>query len=347
MNVDACKALFARWFYPRKLLIVSDHKVKQVSIGVKFQVCMVTMLASGALWAMIATGMFITASTTIEEQNSALESITSAKTNAMMSALLPTSSFAKDPLEGTTVKFSSLKDPTLARIAVLQQQVSDLKNTNEMIVERVREKTGDDMAHIKSVIAETGLDPEDLRKQAKKTQPWTKAEGGPLIPAHLTNLPNGTEAMFSGLDELAMMRKIMGNLPLASPIQNADEQSGFGNRIDPFSRHLAFHAGLDLAAPVGAPVFSTADGVVSSAGRDGAYGNKIDIEHGFGVSTRYGHLSRIFVSEGQHIKKGDKIGIQGETGRATGPHLHYEVRNDDKPMNPKKFLEAGRDISKN
>ena len=92
-------------------------------------------------------------------------------------------------------------------------------------------------------------------------------------------------------------------------------------------------------------MYSTADGKVVSAGRNGAYGNAIDIEHGFGVSTRYAHLSEILVHEGQMVKKGDPIGVEGSTGRSTGLHLHYEVRYHDQAMNPKNFLEAKHEVS--
>jgi murein DD-endopeptidase MepM/ murein hydrolase activator NlpD len=114
--------------------------------------------------------------------------------------------------------------------------------------------------------------------------------------------------------------------------------AGFGERLDPMSGEGAFHAGMDIASPVGTPVESTADGIVLAAGPDAGYGNAILIDHGSGISTRYGHLSRINVVVGQEIKRGQVIGAVGVTGKTTGPHLHYEVHVQDTPVNPAKYL---------
>ncbi len=114
--------------------------------------------------------------------------------------------------------------------------------------------------------------------------------------------------------------------------------AGFGQRMDPFNGEDAFHGGLDISAPSGSQVEATADGIVISAERDSGYGNSIVVDHGYGVTTRYGHLSRIFVIVGQEVKRGQIIGAVGSTGRSTGPHLHYEVRIHDAPVNPARYL---------
>jgi murein DD-endopeptidase MepM/ murein hydrolase activator NlpD len=101
--------------------------------------------------------------------------------------------------------------------------------------------------------------------------------------------------------------------------------STYGTRKDPFNDESSFHPGLDISADYGAPVLATADGTVMSAGQAGAYGNMIVLDHGFGISTKYGHLSRIAVSADQRVKRGDTIGYVGSTGRSTGVHLHYEI----------------------
>jgi murein DD-endopeptidase MepM/ murein hydrolase activator NlpD len=150
--------------------------------------------------------------------------------------------------------------------------------------------------------------------------------------------------IFSQLDDLQELSQIVSNLPLDKPIAG-DDQSPFGHRIDPFTGHLAFHSGLDIAGPYGGKVHSTADGVVVAAGWNGSYGNAVDIDHGFGIVTRYGHLSAILVHVGDHVHHGSVIGEEGSTGRSTGPHVHYEVRYNDQPMNPKNFIGAGNEIS--
>jgi murein DD-endopeptidase MepM/ murein hydrolase activator NlpD len=114
--------------------------------------------------------------------------------------------------------------------------------------------------------------------------------------------------------------------------------AGFGNRIDPFTNQRDFHPGLDISAPVGTKVQAPADGVVVSVGQKGGYGNSIIIEHGFGIVTRYGHLSGFNVKPGQRVKRGDVIGFVGDTGRSTAPHLHYEVWVRDQAQNPIQYI---------
>ncbi|MCC7243126.1 MAG: M23 family metallopeptidase [Acidobacteria bacterium] len=114
--------------------------------------------------------------------------------------------------------------------------------------------------------------------------------------------------------------------------------SGTGGRSDPFTGEADFHPGLDISADRGTPVYATADGVVSQAAFSGAYGNLVVIDHKFGVETRYGHLSAFRTQRGQSVKRGDLIGLVGSTGRATGPHLHYEVRVSGRILNPLRFL---------
>jgi murein DD-endopeptidase MepM/ murein hydrolase activator NlpD len=114
--------------------------------------------------------------------------------------------------------------------------------------------------------------------------------------------------------------------------------AGFGQRMDPFSGEGAFHSGVDISVPFGTKVEATADGIVLEAGPESGYGNEILIDHGYGLTTKYGHLSRIFVVVGQELKRGQVIGAVGMTGKATGPHLHYEVHIHDTPVNPTKYL---------
>lgn len=127
------------------------------------------------------------------------------------------------------------------------------------------------------------------------------------------------------------------NMPSLWPVRGR-VTAGFGERLDPLNGEGAFHAGVDIAAPRGADVESAADGIVLSAGPDAGYGNSILIDHGYGITTRYGHLSQISVMVGQEVKRGQVIGAVGMTGRATGPHLHYEVHVQDTPVNPAKYL---------
>jgi murein DD-endopeptidase MepM/ murein hydrolase activator NlpD len=114
--------------------------------------------------------------------------------------------------------------------------------------------------------------------------------------------------------------------------------ASFGERIDPFNGEGAFHSGVDISAVVGSPVIAPADGAVTFADFLGGYGRAIMVDHGHGITTRYGHLSNFAVTAGQYIHRGDTIGYVGSSGRSTGPHLHYEVRINDAPVNPYKYL---------
>ncbi len=121
--------------------------------------------------------------------------------------------------------------------------------------------------------------------------------------------------------------------PVEGPVTGS-----FGERIDPFNGEGAFHSGIDIGSADGQPVVAPADGVVTFADFLGGYGRAVIIEHGHGITTRYGHLRNFAVAAGQHVHRGDTIGFVGESGRSTGPHLHYEVRINDTPVNPHKYL---------
>ena len=113
---------------------------------------------------------------------------------------------------------------------------------------------------------------------------------------------------------------------------------GFGERMDPLSGEGSFHSGLDISAPFGSNVEAAGDGIVFHAGPDSGYGNSVLIDHGYGITTKYGHLSKVKVVVGQEVKRGQIIGAVGTTGRTTGPHLHYEVHVSETPVNPAKYL---------
>jgi murein DD-endopeptidase MepM/ murein hydrolase activator NlpD len=114
--------------------------------------------------------------------------------------------------------------------------------------------------------------------------------------------------------------------------------AGFGNRLDPFTGQRDFHSGIDISTPIGTRIFAPADGVILSAAEQGGYGNALIMDHGYGVVTRYGHLDAYAVRPGQRVRRGDLIGFVGNTGRSTGPHLHYEVWVRDQAQNPIHFI---------
>ena len=172
------------------------------------------------------------------------------------------------------------------------------------------------------------------------------AEGGPYIPVKpqlgASAFDHQLYRVNIAREEVNHYRRALLSVPVRKPLNgDLEVSSGFGVRRDPFLGTPAMHTGLDLRGPAGKPVHATADGKVTVAGWDGGYGNLIEIDHGNGLSTRFGHLSEIDVKVGQKVHVGQVIGRIGSTGRSTGPHLHYETRINDEPVNPQKFLRAG------
>jgi len=145
--------------------------------------------------------------------------------------------------------------------------------------------------------------------------------------------------------ELEVLRHTVNNLPLSAPVLTENYiSSGYGGRRDPFKKTWAFHAGLDIAGHWKAPIYATAAGTVTFVGRKGAYGRMIEIDHGNGFVTRYGHLAKILVKKGQVISLSETVGLMGNSGRSTGTHLHYEIRYQGKSLNPAKFLKAAQHV---
>ena len=166
----------------------------------------------------------------------------------------------------------------------------------------------------------------------------TGAVGGPFDSA---NADPTFKQLFSSWKKLDTLAGGAIAIPSEKPLTTAVFTSGFGGRDDPFHHGAAFHPGIDLAAPYGTPVYATADGTVLRAGwNNGGYGNMVELDHGRGIVTRYGHMSAVLVHEGDHVTRGQQIGRVGSTGRSTGNHLHYEVRIDNTPVNPIPFMRS-------
>jgi murein DD-endopeptidase MepM/ murein hydrolase activator NlpD len=145
------------------------------------------------------------------------------------------------------------------------------------------------------------------------------------------------------MESLLFDRQLENNtLPVRSPVRRSYITSGFGYRADPFGRGRAMHKGIDFDANVGDAVMSVADGVVSFAGVRSGYGNTIEVDHGNGYVTRYAHNSRLTVKAGDLVRAGEQVARAGSTGRSTGAHVHFEVWDNGKVVNPRKFLADGR-----
>ncbi|MGA2565780.1 MAG: M23 family metallopeptidase [Pseudolabrys sp.] len=192
---------------------------------------------------------------------------------------------------------------------------------------------------MRSVLSDLGVDP--------ATAPAGAGLGGPFVP--LKPPRSGASAFDRQLYRINVARAEINQyshtlvaVPVRKPVTGeVDMSSPFGMRLDPFLGRPAIHTGIDLRGEIGEPVHATAAGRVTIAGREGGYGNMVEISHGNGLATRYGHLSQIDVKLGQTVRIGEIIGKIGSTGRSTGPHLHYETRINGEAVDPQKFLRAG------
>jgi murein DD-endopeptidase MepM/ murein hydrolase activator NlpD len=164
--------------------------------------------------------------------------------------------------------------------------------------------------------------------------------GGPLLPASSNEATSDQQfrSLFMTWKKLDNLEQGVIAIPSVQPVSALRFTSNFGIRSDPFNGSARMHAGVDIPGPTGTPIYATADGIISHAGRQGGYGNMIEVNHGKGIATRYGHLSRILVADNTRVTRGQLIGLMGSTGRSTGPHLHYEVRIDGHAVNPLPFL---------
>ncbi|MET3521099.1 M23 family metallopeptidase [Mesorhizobium abyssinicae] len=170
--------------------------------------------------------------------------------------------------------------------------------------------------------------------------------GGPLIPLNASTMfDSKVKELDEALDALDHLKKEARRLPLANPAPGHSVTSPFGVRTDPILGTAALHSGMDFRAPMGMPAKVTAAGVVTKAGWNGGYGRMVEVDHGNGFATRYGHLSEIDVTVGQKLAAGDMIGKTGSSGRSTGPHLHYEVRHNGEAVDPLRFLTVGKKVA--
>jgi murein DD-endopeptidase MepM/ murein hydrolase activator NlpD len=246
------------------------------------------------------------------------------------------------------------------RMGFLEKRVQQLKEEKAELISEIYKRTKGKIREFRSIINMTGLDNKRLeRQQISQLKRYKKNEqkiasddvnlstdnpaGGPYIPGDTLEFGKKKQQALDAVDEMMMLEGVLQKLPLASPMRGARTTSGFGYRVDPINRRAARHTGLDFAGSYGSKIYATSSGTVIHAGSKGAYGNTIEVSHGFGLTTRFAHLSSIRVKQGQWVSKGQLIGIQGSTGRSTGHHLHYEVRLNNEPLNPKRFLKAGQE----
>ena len=235
-------------------------------------------------------------------------------------------------------------DPA-ARLAILDRSLERMDNGQMKALAAIDRSAERAAARDAAVVARTGLDP------AKLTAPrGAGGVGGPFIPAEIDpKAPAFELALTRTARDVATaerLKALMPFVPVRMPLfGDASISSPFGYRADPFLGRLALHPGVDLTEAWGAEIHATGAGRVTHAGPMGGYGNMVEIDHGNGLVTRYAHMSKVTVEEGQDVAQGAVLGKMGSSGRSTGPHLHYEVRVDGEPVDPERYLRAGADLT--
>jgi len=197
---------------------------------------------------------------------------------------------------------------------------------------------------ITAILKRTGV---DVASAADTGENQSEGIGGPYVAPQTDTdtFDVSLDGLDAALSRLENARATARDMPFGNPSPGHPVTSRYGNRIDPFLGRLALHAGIDFQASTGQDVKATGAGKVTIAGPSAGYGNLVEIDHGQGITTRYGHMSKILVKEGDLVSAGDVIGRAGSTGRSTGPHVHYEVRRDGNPVDPSHFLNAGMKLT--
>jgi len=247
-------------------------------------------------------------------------------------------------LLGSTSENSVLKEENAqlrSQILLVQEKVAHISATLDR-VERFDAKLRTAVTQLQDPERNLAIGP--VGSDADPTGPGPAPAGEAnlnALPGKLSSLEGEAARQERSLRDLQEyfddQRSLLASTPSIWPTRGW-VTSEFGTRIDPYTAERRMHEGLDIATPIGQPIYSPSDGTVVYIGTEGGYGKVLVIDHGYGVKTRYGHLSEILVHLGDRVGRGDKVALVGNTGRSTGPHLHYEVRVNGVPENPRKFI---------
>lgn len=229
-------------------------------------------------------------------------------------------------------------------LSKVEAERDDIIAHNDAVLARIEDALTLSSEPLNRVFRNIGMDPDKVLAMVRENY---SGQGGPLTPmgysssgnADITATDAKAKRILFSLDKITTYSIATNKLPLDMPVKSAFRYTS------PFGRRWGrMHAGVDMAGPIGTPIYATGDGVVVFAGVQSGYGRVIKIKHALGTQTVYGHLNRIGVKVGQKVSRGARIGDMGNTGRSTGPHLHYEVRVDGKPVNPMRFIKAAQDV---
>ena len=305
------------FFRDRDLFVHDGARLRRFRLSAPVQALFFLLILGLVAWAGYATARMATGGLTsateararqIEQRQELIEA-------ALSGHRIDPSLVAQAGFEGRVVK-----DGPLARIE--EQQMAQAALVAEALDVRYKVTAAE--------LKRLGISPARIGSNSGVGGPFEKA-GNPTF-----------KALFNNWKKLDQLQDGVIAIPSEKPIKSdVSFTSGFGVRSDPFNSGAAMHPGIDLAGPSGTPIYATADGTVRRAGwNSGGYGNLVELDHGRGITTRYGHMSAIIVKDGDHIARGQLIGRMGSTGRSTGNHLQYEVRIDGRAVNPIPFMKS-------
>jgi len=350
--------LIDRVFVPREVILRASGQVTYFRLSSRTQKLAFAALCVVTWWASFATTSHVVQRDTLAAKDrtiaghqSAYQNLESDLTRALADQARLEAQIAGLSLSlGREIEIggelAQQREALERRVDGLRQRLTRLREAHEGVIKRFSELAMTRANAVEAIIAVTGLDAEKLLASIEKS---SVGAGGPLIPvdesaagpeanAGLTTSLAGLNDQWGRLFALQEVRRI---LPLSPPLGQFWISSAYGERKDPFTGEKSYHAGVDLVAPLGSGIRATAPGRVVFAGKRDGYGRTIEIDHGQGITTRFAHLSKVLVEDGQHVERGQKIGTLGNSGRSSGPHLHYEIRSWDQTLNPIKFMEAG------
>ncbi len=262
-----------------------------------------------------------------------------------MARMLPEDMVREGAASGTITDSTREAGETVKKVSALIPQakgLAEIEARQLAFAERLTRFADARARRAEAAMRKLNLDPTSMTRETQQ------AMGGPFeaLLGGGDDIDPRFERLGLSLTRMAVLERALDGIPQVVPASVENITSGFGYRRDPFNGGAAMHAGIDFKGPMGSPVFAAADGRVSFVGQKSGYGNVIEITHGNGMLTRYAHLSRFDVTVGQQVAAGTTIAGLGNSGRSTGPHLHFEVRINDRAINPRPFLEAAPDVLK-
>ncbi|HEY5713297.1 MAG TPA: M23 family metallopeptidase [Allosphingosinicella sp.] len=343
-------ARFHNVFKPRDLFLHDGKSLRRFTIGAKVQMAAASAVFLLLAWSLFATFTAVSAMNgdvaQMQRRVTAMEADVAAMRTAVTAraeTLARRQQFLEEMMSGNASVErlaaelpQAAPEPTNAAAQAMSDSFDEVEGMQTAMVERAQQITRQRYRQTAATLRQLGLTPTRFH-QARAI-----GMGGPYepVPTAADNADPRFLALFTSWRALEQLQSGVSAIPSARPIQaSVNFTSGFGVRSDPFRGRAAMHGGIDLAGAYGTPVYATADGIIGrSEWNNGGYGNLVEIDHGQGIQTRYGHLSRRIAVPGQRVRRGELIGLMGSTGRSTGNHLHYEVRIDGRAVNPIPFM---------